>query len=100
MLVINLIMRPVRTLVVLTRFVAFVFAAVTWVALIFTLNDETEPVGIDFWALAIGFTLVCLLTFIHRKQRIHVHHTHVHHMAGPAPYVNDDDAQDSYTPSR
>lgn len=70
LLLISLALRPIRTLVLISRFILFLYTAGAWVFLIYMTNTSDEVVPWELWLLAVGFTLLWLLTFVRRKQRI------------------------------
>lgn len=69
LLVIAFAMRPIRTLILVTRFILLLYAVATWAIVIYLNNGTDETVPWYFWALPAVLTLLWMLTFLRRKER-------------------------------
>lgn len=76
LLLTSLALRPIRTLVLISRFILFLYTAGAWIFLIYMKNTSDEVIPWALWLLAVGFTLLWLLTFIRRRPRIDMVVTH------------------------
>lgn len=72
MLLTSLALRPIRTLILISRFILFLYTAGAWIFLIYAKNSSDEVIPWELWLFAIGFTVLWMLTFIRRRQRIEV----------------------------
>ncbi|MGO3735471.1 MAG: hypothetical protein ACTJFR_10070 [Canibacter sp.] len=69
LMLISFAVRPIRTLIIITRILLFIYAAGMWVLLFMMKDEGASPFEGTMWLLPAGFTIFWLLTFVRRRKR-------------------------------